>query len=770
MDDKGVHVVQDVDEEEEVKESSDGVVDNEEEGEEEEDKYELLDDVEDDEEDDPDEDKEDDEVDPPRGHIRLRPSKFKMIPSTVFVEYPKVLEMTRSDNSELQLIEEQELGYRCKWGRNCIRNAFTRAGFKDSPHNWTAMWAAHQAHFKLRELNCLQKVNHFPGSWALGRKDRLSRTMWAMKRLYPTEYSFHPESYVLPGENSSLERSAKADVFYNRTTTSKCKRYWIIKPVASSCGRGIRVISADKAYAISKNNERKMLVQRYLGDPYLIEGKKFDMRLYVLVTGVDPLRIYLHEEGLIRIATEKYTTKSLKNQYVHLTNYSINKNSKCFHASTKFNFDEKSENSLSDGSPQGRDGFKWTLKAFKSWLTEKESASTMENTMERVHGLIVKTILAAEPDLSHSLHATVNYRTNCFELFGFDVLLDSQLNPHLIEVNVSPSLAGTSPLDNYIKGVLVADVCHVTGFHAHDEVLLEKYQSHRSTTLTEEVDDINPFSFASLSKLMAGQDEWRKDMRMRNINMSKIGNADAAWYMLLMAEDEFDRAEKSKFQKLHPSVESIDRYIALYKNARFSDQLLGRWVLGGMSQGKLNRTIIPKRFKKFSLPDDDDKAATSSPRGTGVALARSRGKLSLLPSPTRASSADSRTPSINVDKSPTNTGKQPHKDRYMNLKNNLKQQSGFLYDPIERKKNVYLPNKMNRKKHSSIVFEPISKGNYEDYGGQMNAFEDMYLNLMKRNMKAGLKNSSLGSGVDGKSMLMRSKSCRLDSLEIRIEK
>ena len=67
------------------------------------------------------------------------------------------------------------------------------------------------------------------------------------------------------------------------------------QPPASSCGRGIRVITAEKALQYAKGN-KKVLVQRYLSDPYLINGHKFDLRIYVLVAGVDPLRIYIHEE------------------------------------------------------------------------------------------------------------------------------------------------------------------------------------------------------------------------------------------------------------------------------------------------------------------------------------------------------------------------------------------------------------------------------------------------------------------------------------------
>jgi tubulin polyglutamylase TTLL4 len=59
----------------------------------------------------------------------------------------------------------------------------------------------------------------------------------------------------------------------------------------------------------------------------LIDGFKYDLRIYVVVTCFDPLKIFLFKEGLVRFATQKYSNnpKNLDKRFVHLTNYSVNK-------------------------------------------------------------------------------------------------------------------------------------------------------------------------------------------------------------------------------------------------------------------------------------------------------------------------------------------------------------------------------------------------------------------------------------------------------------
>lgn len=98
-----------------------------------------------------------------------------------------------------------------------------------------------------------------------------------------------------------------------------------------------------------------LIVSDYIPNPLLINGLKNDLRIYVLVTSVYPLRIYIYDDGLVRFSTEKFdlSPQNMNNKFVHLTNYSINKNSK--------KFDKKDEESVNN--------YKWSLKQLKVRFT-----------------------------------------------------------------------------------------------------------------------------------------------------------------------------------------------------------------------------------------------------------------------------------------------------------------------------------------------------------------------------------------------------------------
>ena len=185
------------------------------------------------------------------------------------------------------------------------------------------------------------------------------------------------------------------------------------------------------------------------------------------MTSFSPLRIYFYRDGLVRFATEKYenTAASSSNMYIHLTNYSINK-----HNSKFISTDE-------DDS-----GSKWYLfyinlnykqvlfiRSFTALLNYlRTNGRNVDQLMDQINDMIIKTMISIEPFVNAAVNMFVPYRGNCFELFGFDVLVDNNLKPWLLEVNLSPSMACETPIDLRIKSQLICDIYNMVGVELYE--------------------------------------------------------------------------------------------------------------------------------------------------------------------------------------------------------------------------------------------------------------------------------------------------------------
>ncbi|VDM98596.1 unnamed protein product [Thelazia callipaeda] len=102
------------------------------------------------------------------------------------------------------------------------------------------------------------------------------------------------------------------------------------------------------------------------------------------------------------------------------------------------------------------EGHKWTLGAL---LRKLQSSGIDTNLlMVRVEDVILKALFSVQGQIAAACKNVVPYSKCCFELFGFDVLIDASLKPWLLEVNLSPSLTCDSPLDLQLKSSLVCDV------------------------------------------------------------------------------------------------------------------------------------------------------------------------------------------------------------------------------------------------------------------------------------------------------------------------
>jgi tubulin polyglutamylase TTLL5 len=92
----------------------------------------------------------------------------------------------------------------------------------------------------------------------------------------------------------------------------------------------------------------------------------------------------------------------------------------------------------------------------------------MDLLWARIYDVILKSIISGEHYVLAAIKKNQLHRNNCFEVFGYDILLDSELKPWLLEVNLSPSLACESPLDTTIKANLIADTFNLLGIQKFD--------------------------------------------------------------------------------------------------------------------------------------------------------------------------------------------------------------------------------------------------------------------------------------------------------------
>lgn len=133
-----------------------------------------------------------------------------------------------------------------------------------------------------------------------------------------------------------------------------------------------------------------MVAQQYLDSPYLINNLKFDLRIYVLLYGINPLKIYLYEDGIARFATKEYKKpkrSNMKNMFMHLTNYSINKRS-----------DDFVQNENEDGSGEGH---KKSLEQIYQEIASRESEEQVVELKKKIKDVIIKTLITGEPSMKH---------------------------------------------------------------------------------------------------------------------------------------------------------------------------------------------------------------------------------------------------------------------------------------------------------------------------------------------------------------------------------
>ncbi|XP_056279507.1 probable tubulin polyglutamylase TTLL9 [Pseudoliparis swirei] len=286
------------------------------------------------------------------------------------------------------------------------------------------------------------RINHFRNHYELTRKNLMVKNLKRHRKnlerdvghMEASKCDFFPCTFALPNEYHLFVEEFK------RSPGST----WIMKPVAKSGGKGIFLFRKLKDIMDwkkdgTRSEEQKdaaqvesYVAQRYIENPYLINGRKFDLRVYVLVTAYVPLKAWLYRDGIGRFSSTRFSMSSIDDKYVHLTNVAVQK-------------------TAPDYDPE--QGFKWQMQQLRRYLTAKHGRQTIESLFKEIDNIFVHSLQSVQKVMINDKH--------CFELYGYDILLDQCLKPWLIEVNASPSLTPSNQEDYEMKFRLMEDTLNV---------------------------------------------------------------------------------------------------------------------------------------------------------------------------------------------------------------------------------------------------------------------------------------------------------------------
>lgn len=290
------------------------------------------------------------------------------------------------------------------------------------------------------DLNKHQRVNFFLTKWEKGRKDNLWRNLRARVAFAPELFDFVPVSFLLGSEFSEWEKEKVRCRAQGKNT------WWIVKPIVKEARETVKIL---KNRSTLKKTE-KYMATKYIKNAHTLKNHKYDLRFYVLVASLDPLVIYIHEEGVVRLAQKEYDIRgmSYKDKHIHFTNCLDNK------------IEAVDDYGLS---------LRWEFWKYRNYL-RFVFKHRPEVLFEQIDQLVVKTILGMYESMVNPINSMRNHVFNCFEVFGFDILVDESFKPWLLEVKANPSFRGSGEVDTAIKRKVASDTLTLIGVKLHPTI------------------------------------------------------------------------------------------------------------------------------------------------------------------------------------------------------------------------------------------------------------------------------------------------------------
>lgn len=335
-----------------------------------------------------------------------------------------------------------------------VRSGLTAAGWTlDADGPWQLHWSnARPSAAIYAALGPDQRVNHFPGIVPLVRKDELHDHLAFANAADGRPWDF-PRSFSMPDEFDALVQAAAADP----------DRVWIVKERDGSMGRGMYLV-----HDVTKlEPDPATIVQRYIDDPLVFPHRPFKhvLRVYTLVTMMEPVTAYVYPEIVVKVTSQQWrpAAESLDELAIHLTNPTVQ---------MAYSSSEDPVQAI------GRADFAERLATV---------GVSMDAVWADIRTMIADVLETFAPTISVLSSVYTPWPSSCFELVGFDLMLDSKATPWLLECNLSPALGTRSPAhtasgaaQRLAKGGAVDGMLNIVGLSS------QQLRSHEPAERVEE--------------------------------------------------------------------------------------------------------------------------------------------------------------------------------------------------------------------------------------------------------------------------------------------
>ena len=161
----------------------------------------------------------------------------------------------------------------------------------------------------------------------------------------------------------------------------------------------------------------KIIIQKYIEKPFLYKGRKCDIRIWVLITHT--MKVYIFKEGHFKASSLNYSKDDF-DSFIHITNYSLQKYNKSFSKYEK--------------------GNEISFQTFQNFINENNEFNFREEIFPKFIEIVKLTTLSVKNKINKN---NFNY---CFEIFGYDFMMDEDRNVYLIEINTNPGLEISSDI------------------------------------------------------------------------------------------------------------------------------------------------------------------------------------------------------------------------------------------------------------------------------------------------------------------------------------